>query len=161
MLRTPTNTASHQSRSALTYLDMTIAVLIVGVMAATAVPRYADALARQQARAAALRVAAELEYARQLAIARSANVTLRLSSTDHTCSIDGATHLDRTNEAHRVVLSDTPYRAQLQLNGGSTTWQVTFNLHGVPSLGGSATLTSGGRSAVVTLDAATGRASVP
>jgi len=140
---------------------MLIVVLITGVAAATAIPRYAEALSNHQVQAAALRVKAELEYARRLAIARSGNVAVQFSTTNHTCSIAGATSLDRPDQPHSVALSDSPYRAQLISTTAGTNGLVTFDLQGRPDQGGVITMTSGGRQRTVTLDGVTGRASVP
>jgi Tfp pilus assembly protein FimT len=142
-------------------MELAISVLIVGILAAAAVPRYADALCQSQAKSAALRIQSDLAFARRSAIARSQSITVQYSTTSHTCTITGLNSLDRPGQAYSVNLSDYPYRATIvsAALGGDT--NVVFDLNGGPDSGGVVTVRSGTRYQTVTLDAESGKATVP
>lgn len=149
------------SRAGLSYLDMVVTVLIVGVLAGMTTPRFATSLQGHRAQAAAFRLRADLAQARQQAISRSTSLTVQFSPRMMSYSIDGSQHLDRPGEKHVVFLADEPYHAtQLSLSWG-TPPTVQFDLHGRPNHGGTITVHSGSARRTILIDPETGEASVP
>lgn len=144
-----------------TYVELVIVVLIMGICAAAATPRFAEALSRHCAHSAALRIQADLAYARGCAIARSQSITVVFSTVDHTCTIPGLKSLDRPTETYSVSLAHAPYQAAIAsaVFGGDS--QVIFDLHGLPDGGGVVTVQSGSQQQTVTLSADSGKATVP
>jgi prepilin-type N-terminal cleavage/methylation domain-containing protein len=148
-------------RAGFTYIELVISVLIIGILAAAAAPRYADALSQHQAKTAATRIQADLAFARRSAIAGSRSVTVQFSTADETCTLVGVDSLDRPGETYSVDLSDYPYRAVIASSAFGGDSDVIFDLHGHPDSGGVVTVQSGASQRTVTLDAESGKAIVP
>lgn len=135
-------------------VELVIVLVIVAVLGAIAAPRFATAAARGQAQAAADRVAADLDLARQRARATSATYSISFNPTSDIYKIGIGT------TAQVIYLSREPYTCDLSnvnFNGGSV---VQFNAFGVPDTGGSLQITGGGTTYTLTLDALTGEVTI-
>ncbi len=143
-----------------TLLEVTIVVAIVALLAAVAIPRYANSVALRRVRAAAHRLTCDLNLAQRHA---------RLTSTPHAATFDTATSTyritgmadpDHPGRAYYDVdLGGEPYCARLTAVQFDTGTQITFSGYGVPSSAGTVTLCVGSHTATVTVDATTGQAS--
>ena len=144
-------------RRGVTLIDMAITVLVVGILAAAAVPRFAGALHIYRADAAAKRVAADFNFARDQAIATSVPQTVVFDSAGTQYTLSGVADPDRPSQAYGVALNAEPYVVSAAVSLGSTR-SVTYDIYGRPDQGGTVTVSSGGVSKVVTVDPTTGRA---
>ena len=149
-----------QHRSGFSVVELTLVALIVGIIAAAAVPRFSDALARYRTDAAAQRVAADLNYARQVAMNHGVTQPVAFTLATNSYSMANTPHPDSPGLTYDVDLMSTQYPATLAVVdfGGSTT--VTFDIFGLPDAGGSVTVDSDGNQRIVNLDAVTGVATV-
>lgn len=131
-----------------------LVLVIVAVLGAIAGPRFAAAAARGHAQAAADRIAADLNLARERARATSATYSISFNpNSDYYKLSNGST-------AQVIDLSREPYTCDLNnvnFNGGGV---VQFNAFGVPDTGGSLRVTGGGVTYTLTLDAQTGEVTV-
>lgn len=147
-------------RRAFSLLELVMVVAIIGIVAAIAVPRYAEALSRYRAASAARRIAQDVILARSQA--RQAGVQRRVTFnlTSHTLIIsdaaagassflDSETHLDRAPYDARLVQADF---------GGDL--QLTFDGYGDPDSGGVIVVAAGDAQRSVVLDAASGKVTV-
>ena len=132
---------------------------IIAVVSAIAVPRYAEALSRYRADAAARRVVHDLDYARRRARARSEGVTVQIDTAAGTLTINGAGSLDDTGKTWTTDLSRSPYHVK-QMSTDFVDGQVTFDGYGTPDAGGVVKLMVGDETRQVVLDADTGKAAV-
>ena len=125
-----------------TLVDLVITVLIVGILAAVAAPRFAASAAAMRTEAVARRIAADLNYARRMAIltSRETSVTFTLSPARY--AMTGVTNPDRPAEAYQVTLSDLDAGASLASASFNGTTTGSYNAYGRPLVSGSA-LTSG------------------
>ncbi|MCA9233915.1 MAG: hypothetical protein KDA44_00490 [Planctomycetales bacterium] len=160
-LRRLPSTAPKRTRRAFTFIDLTISVLILGILAAVASPKFIAALNKQRVEAAAERVRADLQLARTTALALSTSQSVAFDPATETYLAAGLANVNRPGAAYSVDLSDSPYAADIVSAdfGGSAT--VVFDHYGAPDHGGVVTFGSGSYQQTVTLWAETGRASIP
>lgn len=152
-----------------TLLELVIVILIVGIIAAAAQPRFAGALANYRVDAAAHRLAADLGYASSLARVSSRPVIIRFYSSG-----DGSLHyyrFDQLGDPHvpgrpadpsqastwyTVWLNEDPYAAQwLEMPA-----MVEFDIYGLPDRDAQWVIRCGPRQRTVTCVRSTGKASV-
>lgn len=154
-------------RGGATLVDLIITVLIMGILAATAMPRFAEVTARLRTEAVARRVAADLNFARRAAMQTSRTVTLTFQAAPAGYSLAGAMHPAYPHTPYAVTFADVDSTVQLQsysFNGGST---LSFNAYGRPLVGanalteGTVVLRNGSHTFSVVVNPATGEAALP
>lgn len=160
-IATPISTSPGPARRGLTLIDTVLTVLIIGIMAAAAAPRFLGLLSSRRVDAAAKRIQADLARTRQYAISTSAAQTMQFNPAGETYTVPGMTDIDRRNETYSVALNAYPYNSNLvsAAIGGDTTLQ--FDRFGTPDSGGTITVESGGSQQTVTIAPETGRATIP
>ena len=143
-----------------TLVELVVVAAIVAVTAAIAVPRYTSSLSRYRADMAARRVAADLGMARNRAKVQGTTQTVLFTVSNDSYTLPGLPALDRPSDPYTVVISATPFLADLVSAsfGGSTT--ASFNGYGAPAAGGSVVVQAGAIQKTVLLDANTGEAKV-
>lgn len=154
-------------RNAFTLLDLTITILILGIVAAIALPKFAQSLDQIRVDSAARFIAADLNYARHRAQISSQNVPVNFTTSPAGYSLPTTPHLNRSGASYAVNLADAGYNVTLSLSlqGNSS---VTYNPFGLPLAGtplsamssGTITVTSGTKAKTVTISPQTGRASI-
>ena len=148
---------SKQRQAGFSLVELVLVALIISVVAAIAVPRYANALARYRADAAARRVAADLQLARAEARSAGAARTLTFDVAAGALTINDVRPLNRgPGTTYRVLFGDEPYRAVLVTPDFGGDPAVTFDGYGNPDSGGSVWVRSGNSQRRVALSATTG-----
>jgi|SRR6478672_7748360 prepilin-type N-terminal cleavage/methylation domain-containing protein len=146
-------------RRGFSLLEITIVVLIIGILAAVAVPNWATVLSKYRADAAAQRVVTDLGRTQSLAYSTSTTQTLTLNVTQSTYQIVGLSGLDTRSSTYTVDLTIEPYRSTLVSASFGGAAQISFNGYGQPTVaGGTVVLSSGGQTRTITVDATTGKA---
>ncbi|NNE00248.1 MAG: prepilin-type N-terminal cleavage/methylation domain-containing protein [Pirellulaceae bacterium] len=137
-------------RSAMTLLEVTIVMLILALLASVAVPRFSDTMRATQVRAAAIQVAAHIDYVRRIAINQS-HLTVFLCNEER--DQYGSPNVDFPNRIGTRLLVNVQetFDPSLQLvadfDGTDGVW---FDIEGVPRVGaalmqdGSVTITAPG-----------------
>jgi Tfp pilus assembly protein FimT len=140
---------------------MVIVVLILGIVSATAAPKFARSLRLARLDAACLRVKADLTLARQTAIGRSTAQSVQFTNGSGVYALPGMTHPDHPSLAYSVNLSGEPYNATVSsaVFGGSAT--VQFDRFGQPSAAGVVTVAVGSLTRTVSVEATSGGVSIP
>jgi len=132
---------------------------IVATCTAVAAPRYGRASGRYRADLAARRVLADLRLAQSYAKTTSASRTVSFSTTTAQYQLLSVPALDGKTGDYTVVLSATPYKADLASVSFSGA-QVTFNGWGLPDKTGTVVVSVGTEQRTVAVDGSTGRISL-
>ena len=149
----------HRNRS-FTLIDLVMAMTVIVIVAAIATPRYANALTRYRAEAAARRVVADLALARQTAKSTSSSRTVEFDAADDSYVIPNVRELDTAGTMYRVQLQDPPYQAQIVSVDLGGDWQIIFDGFGIPDSGGIVIVRAGDVQYKIVVDADTGAAQV-
>ncbi len=143
-----------------TLIDLMMAIAVIAIVAAIATPRYANALTRYRAEAAARRVVADLALARQTAKSTSSSRTVGFDAAKHSYLIPNVRELDTAGTMYRVQLQDPPYQAQIVSVDLGGDWQIIFDGFGIPDSGGFVIVQAGDYQYTVVVDPETGAAQV-
>ena len=135
-------------------------MVIMGIVAAIAAPRYAAAVARYRADLAARRIAADLASAQANAKSTSKSQSVVFSKAAGTYQMSGVRELDSTATIYLINLAADPYLVTIGTVNFGGSAQVTFDAFGLPSSAGSITVQGGGITKSVIVDGVTGKASV-
>lgn len=129
-----------------TLLELVIVLVIVGVLAAIALPRFAQASDRQRLNVAAERIRADLALAQSRARSASQTSTMSFDTAAESYTLDAV-----GGDAITVQIGETPYEVDLvsaTFNGSST---VQFNGFGVPISTGTITVSTNAGSVTIAL----------
>lgn len=148
-------------RAGLTLVDVTVTMLVLGIMASSSIPAFSSFLLQARADSAAKRIRADLELARQTAIAESSTTTVSFSPMTGSYSVTGVDHPDHPGQAYAVDLNTYPYNSTMPVVSFGVGSTVQFNRYGTPDFGGNLQVQSGSATQTVTVDPDTGNASVP
>ncbi|MFG0331481.1 MAG: GspH/FimT family pseudopilin [Phycisphaerales bacterium] len=153
---------------AFSLVELVIVLVILSAISAIAIPRYSDQVDRYRLDATRNRIAADLEYARSIALAESRSVKITFDEAAESYQIDGAASLKGAGTAHLVDLTEEPYRADISgvsfddpTDGADPLNELTFDGFGQPDSGGKLTVQAGGVSGDVVVDGDTGEITVP
>ncbi len=141
-------------------VELTLVTIIIGIVAAMAVPRYADALTRYRADAAAQRIVADLARAQSHAQATSTSATVWLRTAEDEVQILELTALDGGSGTYLTKLNEAPYFADLTNAVTDGDQYLVFDGYGQPDSAGTFILNCGGVQRTITVDATTGEATI-
>jgi type II secretory pathway pseudopilin PulG len=138
------------------YLELIVVVLVMGIATKIALPRYVDSMRRYQLEAAAKRVAADLELARDNAKTRGTTQQVVFTLASSSYSLTGADDPSHAGRSYTVNLATGDYPAtisQLQFGSSGNGGTIAFDMYGRPDYAGSVTLRLGTSQKVVSVDA--------
>lgn len=164
MLKSPDRSTivARGRRAALTIVELVIVVLIIGILAASAVPAFHRSLTYHRAEAAAQRIRADLMLARKLAMTSGSKQTVSFAVSSDRYTLPGLEDVDHPSQPYQVHLADSPYAVSLEWAqfGEANDSDVEFNGFGVPDSGGKILIRAGNVGRVVVVDGETGKASI-
>ncbi|QNN25369.1 prepilin-type N-terminal cleavage/methylation domain-containing protein [Planctomycetales bacterium ZRK34] len=148
------------TRRGFSLLELVIVVAIIATVSALAIPRYVSALNRYRAGALAQRIVADLNYIAADAKASSAERWVWFVPDQWYLAIS-APDPNRTNDSYYLVQTSLePYRAYILKVSFEGEQTFTFDGYGKPDRSGTIVVGSGDETRTITLDKATGKASV-
>ena len=145
--------ASHTHNRAFSLIELVIVIVIIGIIAAIAVPRYASSLDNYRASLAARKVAADVAMAQAVARAASRSVTVTFDPALDHYTIEGG-------QSQRVNLSDAPFSSSVQADFGAGGSALVFDGYGRNNNPGILRLRSGQAQRTVTVDPVTGACTI-
>jgi prepilin-type N-terminal cleavage/methylation domain-containing protein len=148
------------TRAGFSLFELLIAMSVIAIIAAVAVPRYASSVGRYRAESAARRVAADLTLAQAKARAASSVQLVNFNTAAGLYTISGARDLDHPNSVYTVNLAGEPYHVTIGYADFGGAPQAQFDMFGNPAFGGTVTVYAGSYSNTVSLVKQDGTVSV-
>lgn len=97
-------------RSGVSFIELTMSVIILGILAAIASPIYSKSLLKYRADVTAQRIAQDILQTQRIAKQRNSSSSIMFTVSDHSYTISGASSLDRVSQPYKVSLSEHPFR---------------------------------------------------
>lgn len=141
------------ARPAFTTIEMTIVVLITGILVSVGAPRYLESLAHYRIEAAARLVAMDLRMACDHAIRTSTSQTVDFDAATESYALPTIADPDRLSATYSVQLT-TRYSVVVHTATFGSVDLVQFDMYGRPSNSGSVVLRAGVRQRTIEVDAA-------
>lgn len=130
-------------RRAFSLAELLVIVIIIGIIAAIAVPRFGKAIGRFRVDGAAQRVALDLSLARNNAVDNSTSQTVTFNLSNHSYQLVGMSSPDNPAAAYIIQLSNEPYRAMITYADFAGSLNLVFDRYGVPAAAGSVRVSVG------------------
>ncbi|MEM6798855.1 MAG: GspH/FimT family pseudopilin [Planctomycetota bacterium] len=138
-------------RRAYTLVELAIVVLVLGILAGVAAPKYVDSLAYFRVEAAAKRIAADMQYARRQAIQTATAQPIAFDTLLDEYTLTNSADIDHAGVVYVVHLEDEGYPADITAADFGGDANVSFDHEGVADSAGSVTVMSGGHARTVTI----------
>ena len=150
--------------SAFSLMEMCVVIVLIAILSAVAIPRYANSINRYRVEMAAKRVAADIAMARNVARTSGAGQAINFGTPANGYTMPGLADPDGRTGDYAVSLGAEPYKVSLgTVAFGSATpaaTSVQFTRYGYPTAAGSVVVTLGGFTKTIYLDGTTGRTEV-
>ena len=152
-------------RNGFTLIEIIVVIVIISIAALLVIPMMSSA-GDIQVRAAADMIAADLEYAKSMAVSRQKTYRVIFDTAAESYRLADATGITITHPVNAGKLYAVNFKNDSrvsQVNIYSVSFagsQVVFDYLGSPSSGGVVTLKGGGRTVTVSVEAGTGFISV-
>ena len=136
--------------SGVTLVEVTISAMIMGILAAVALPIYSNSLSRYRVDVTAQRIVQDILRTQRLARQTNSTRTIVFTLIDHSYAISGLSSLDRVSQPYQVVVKQPPYGAEFlslvtaaQPATQLASVSIAFDRFGMPDQGISVTVRSG------------------
>lgn len=146
-------------RGAFSLIELTIVILVLGILSAVSVPRFTDSLRQYRVQAAADRIVADLARTQAAAYGSSASKTITFNVSAGSYQVTGVKSLDHSSSAYSVELTQDPYQCTLVSVWDQIGMQsLIFDGYGLPNKGGNIVVSCGGALKTIKVSSSTGTA---
>jgi prepilin-type N-terminal cleavage/methylation domain-containing protein len=125
-----------------TLIELTMSVMILGILAAIATPLYSDSILRYRVDVATRQIQQDIVQSCTLARQTNTSRTIVFNAVTESYSISGISSLDRVSAPYTVALNQSPFRVVISslVNAAQPTTQLTnltlgFDRFGMPDKG--------------------------
>ena len=146
--------------AAFTLVELLCVLIILGMMAMMAAPRYANAVAQNRAAAAARRITMDLALAQRQAKFTTTAQKVMFRTDMNKYVLSDMEDRDHPGLQYEISLSEEPYNATLVLADLGDDVEIIFDGFGVPDTGGTVVIEVGKHRKEITVAEQTGRVSV-
>ena len=153
----------HHYATGFNLVELVLVLAIVAVMTGLALPRFSGIVVNQRADAAAKRVAADLNLARNEAMKTSTTRHVQIRIDLDELQLFNVKPLDNPlGNDQKTELDNEPYNADIVSALGAATGiaHVYFNGYGMPDVAGDIVIQIGDQQRTITLEASNGKAIV-
>lgn len=147
-------------RRGVTLAELTIVVLIIGILSAATMPKLIDSVEYFHVEAAARRIKQDLEMARRHARTKGVSQAVEFNSASSTYEMPNVPDLNHPSSHYSVDLTRAPYASLIDAVNFNGTETVTFDGYGVPSSAGIIELEAGHYAHTLTIEATTGKVTI-
>jgi len=123
-------------RPGFTFVELLCVLIVLGMIAAVAVPRYANAITRGRVEAAARRITTDLALAQRTAKFTGKSRKVAFDPFLDKYYMPSIRDPDHFSEAYQVFLGDEPYNTAMISADFNGDGDLIFDGHGVPDSGG-------------------------
>lgn len=123
-------------------VEVTVTVMILGILAAIASPIYSRSLVNYRVDVATQRIIQDIEQTKQVARQKNSSQLITFSTSDQSYKVSGVQSLDKPGQSYFVSLGNAPYQCQLlflakadEPSVAVTDLEMTFDRFGMPNCG--------------------------
>ncbi|MFN0195847.1 MAG: Tfp pilus assembly protein FimT/FimU [Planctomycetaceae bacterium] len=149
------------NRSGVTLIDMACTTLLIGVMAAVAVPRLSSSINYYRIESASKQIASEIEMVRRYAKATGKNQSVTFDLALNKITMSAMADMDHPASYRSVSLNNLNGTVTLVSASFGGIPTLTFDMHGKPVNGGTIQILSGGTVKYIVVNGTSGRISIP
>ena len=160
-------TTRKRPRFGVTLVELTVSIMILGILAAAASPIYSNSLLRYRVEVTSQRIAQDIVQTQRVARQTNSTRTITFTTIDHSYVISGINSMDHASQPYKVLVNESPYRAQFSslVTAALPTTQLAsltlaFDRFGMPDQGISVTVNAGTLQKRVDVAPTSGRVSV-
>ena len=159
-VRHPARPRRHNRRflRGFTLVELTIVVLIIGVVSAIVLSRFRGTLARHRVEAAANRIVNDVNLACRYARIGSTEYKVTFNVANDSYRLPQFADPDHPTERYDIALDDEPYKVRIVSADFDGDAEIKFNGYGMPDSGGTVVLQAAGYQVTVEVDPDTGHA---
>ncbi len=158
IVMTPTTRTTR--RGGFTLAELTIVVLIIGILSAATMPKLLDSVDYFHVEAAAKRIKQDFEMARRHARSQGTAQSIEFDTNTSTYVMPNVPDINHSGSDYAVDLTGEPYGSLLYDVNFNGTETVTFDGYGVPDNPGTIEVEAGAYAQTITIEATTGRATI-
>ena len=126
-MRVAIRQANREARGGVSLLELTVTVLILGIIAAIASPTYSSSLQNYRTEVASQRIVQDIEQTRRIARQTNSSRTITFSTKSQSYTIAGVSSLDRVGQSYEISLGGAPYYSRLLFLSTSAKPLVSLN----------------------------------